>query len=146
MNKRIPFYYITILWVVAVISVLFILRRPALSINEKKNNGRITNLTGSNENVKSTDKKVAAKTQKNKIKDVKDTGDLIFYDKTAFIRHFSDKYSEQELASLYYNAVNSSTNAKEKTLIQVVRKKNKGNSKNSFSRDFDIRPLPVKIN
>jgi hypothetical protein len=146
-NKKIPFYYITILWVVAVFSILFILRRPALSGNNKKDNDRITNLAGSSESGKPADNsKVAEGIQKNKIGDVKDTGDLIFYDKTAFIRHFSDKYSEQELALLYSNAVRSTPNAKEKTLIRVVRKKNNESSKNSFSGDFDIRPLPAKAN
>ena len=146
MNKKIPFYYITILWVVAIAAVLFILKRPPLSNNDKKGNEQITNLTGRSESEKPADNKVAAKKQKNKLEDVKDTGDLIFYDKTAFIRHFSDKYSEQELALLYSNAVSSTANTKEKTLIQVVRKKSKENPKNSFSGDFDIKPLPVKNN
>jgi hypothetical protein len=146
-NNKIPFYYITILWIVAVLSILFIVRRPALSGNNKKDNDRITNLTGSSESGKPADNSKAAEgIQENKIGDIKDTGDLIFYDKTAFIRHLSDKYSEQELALLYSNAVRSTANAKEKTLIRVVRKKNNESSKNSFSGDFDIRPLPAKTN
>lgn len=145
MNKKIPFYYITILWVVAVVSVLFILRKPALSVTDKNDNVRITNFTGNTENSNSAGTAGALEKQKNKI-DVKDSGDLIFYDKTAFIRHFSDQYSEEELALLYSNIVKSTANAKEKTLIQVVRKKNKENSKSSFSGDFDIKPIPVKGN
>lgn len=145
MNKRIPFYYITILWVVAVVSVLFILRQPALSNTDKKDNVRRANFEGNTKNGNPAGTVEALEKQKYKI-NVKDTGDLIFYDKTAFIRHFSDQYSEQELALLYSNAVKSTANAKEKTLIQVVRKKNKENSKNSFSGDFDIKPIPVKAN
>jgi len=69
--------------------------------------------------------------------------ELIFYDKTAFIRYFSDAYSEEELLVSYNKALAEKTNFNGKATIRVVRKGVKEKANKSFSGSFDIRPVPV---
>lgn len=147
MHKRIPFYYIATLWVVAIVSVFLIVKPLLFSLTE---NNRIAGLSdqsilqGIDENARAVaDNAVFSEKDNAKTTNTNDSNDLIFYDKTAFIRYFSDKYSEEELAVSYSKAVAEKTAVEGRAPIRVIRKTINVNSKSSFSGGFDIRPVPV---
>jgi len=144
-HKSLSFYYIAILWIVGVISVFLIVRPLVISMNEKNGFSDLSDISSANEN-KTIEKNSSGGLQN--VTDVKlnDSGDLIFYDKTAFIRYFGDKYSEEELANSYDKAVAGKSDKNGKALIRVSRKTGVEKTKKSFSGSFDIRPVPVNKN
>ena len=64
--------------------------------------------------------------------------DLIFYDKKAFIRHFSNEFSVDEL-NLAYNR----TTADDKQIIRVTKRTLPDPSARSFSGSFEVKPIQI---
>jgi len=145
-HKSLPFYYITTLWLVAIVSVFLIVRPLVISMNEKSNFIDFSDLAVSGEKSNSAENTVAADLKNESNAVINDSGDLIFYDKTAFIRYFGDQYSEEELTNSYNKAVADKSNSQGKALIRVVRKGGNEKAKKSFSGSFDIKPVPVSKN
>jgi hypothetical protein len=146
-HKSIPFYYLLILWLVAIVSVFFIVKPLVSSIPVQNDFGSTSDFTstgGNNEHSGQVENKttVPGSSNKDAFNTTKEEG-LIFYNKTAFIRYFSDKYSEEELAESYNQALAKKTNSMDKAPIRVVRKGIDERSKKSFSGSFDIKPVPV---
>jgi hypothetical protein len=146
-HKRLPFYYIATLWVVAIVSVFLIVRPLLFSLTD---NDTIAGLSDQlieqeihEQGTAVANNPVFRENSDTKSTNTNDSNDLIFYDKTAFIRYFSDKYSEEELAVSYSKAVIEKATVEGKAPIRVIRKKLNENSKSSFSGGFDIKPVPV---
>jgi hypothetical protein len=146
-HKRIPFYYIATLWVVAIVSVFLIVKPLLFSLTENNAIAGLSDrsiLQRMDENVPAVvNNSVSNENEGAKATNTNDSNDLIFYDKTAFIRYFSDKYSEEELAVSYSKAIAEKTTIEGKAPVRVIRKTENVNSKSSFSGGFDIRPVPV---
>jgi hypothetical protein len=146
-HKRLPFYYIATLWVVAIVSVFLIVKPLLFSLTENNTIAGLSDrsmMQRNDENTPAvTNIQLFDGSDGSKTTDTNDSNDLIFYDKTAFIRYFSDKYSEEELAVSYSKAVAEKTTIEGKAPIRVIRKTINENSKSSFSGGFDIRPVPV---
>jgi hypothetical protein len=147
LHNRLPFYYITALWVVAIVSVFLIIKPLLFSLTE---NNAFTGLSDQSimqhmdENTPAVlNTHLFDGSDSSKTANSNDSNDLIFYDKTAFIRYFSDKYSEEELAVSYSKAVAEKTTIEGKAPIRVIRKTANENPKSSFAGGFDIRPVPV---
>lgn len=141
MHKRLPFYYIVTLWTVAIVSVFLIVKPLLLSVAGKNDIAFI--IDPSFNTPAAIDDAVLIEKDKKESTDSNAGDDLVFYNKTSFIRYFSDKYSEEELAVSYNKAVSKKANGEGKSPIRVVRKNVTDNSRNSFSGGFDIRPVPV---
>jgi hypothetical protein len=145
-HKSLPFYYITTLWLVAIVSVFLIVRPLVISMNEKSNFIDFSDLAISGEKNNTAENTATADLKNESNAVVNDSGDLIFYDKTAFIRYFGDQYTEEELTNSYNKAVADKSNPHGKALIRVVRKGGSEKAKKSFSGSFDIKPVPVSKN
>ena len=145
MHKSLPVYFLTILWVVAVVLVFFIVSPLIMNNPEKNDVNYFSDFTVINGNKDPAPVANNAATPDHSIEqsfDKRKVNDLIFYDKTAFIRYFSDTYSEQELTDSYNKALAAKANAGEKLPIRVVMKGVNGKTRKSFSGSFDIRPVP----
>ncbi len=140
MHKRLPFYYIVTLWAVAIVSVFLIIKPLLLSITEKNDIAYISDPSFNNGAI---DDAVLIEKSGKESADSNAGDNLVFYNKTSFIRYFSDKYSEEELAVSYNKAVSKKAESGEKSPIRVIRKRVTDNSRNSFSGGFDIKPVPV---
>jgi len=149
-QKNLPVYYVAILWIVSLVSVFYILKPLMFSTNGKnhfENASRFKNTAGNNENSGLVeDSSLVPVNTKKETDNMNNGNDLVFYDKTAFIRYFSDKYSEEELMESYDKAVAEKAVGLGKTSILVVRKGINNNTKKSFSGSFDIRPVPFNKN
>lgn len=115
-------------------------------MNEKSNFIDFSDLAVSGEKNNTAENAVTADLKNESNAVVNDSGDLIFYDKTAFIRYFGDQYSEEELTNSYNKAIADKSNSQGKALIRVVRKGGSEKVKKSFSGSFDIKPVPVSKN
>jgi len=145
-HKSLPFYYIVTLWLVAIVSVFLIVRPLVISMNEKSNFIDFSDIAISGEKGSAAENTATTDIKNKNYSEVNDSGDLIFYDKTAFIRYFGDRYSEEELTISYNKAVADKSNSQGKPLIRVVRKGGSEKVKKSFSGSFDIKPVPVSKN
>lgn len=141
MHKRLPFYYIVTLWTVAIVSVFLIVKPLLLSITNRSDIA--FSIDPSFKAAAIDDAVLIEKSREEKNVGSNTDDDLVFYNKTSFIRYFSDKYSEEELAVSYNKAVSKKADSEGKSPIRVVRKNVTDNSRNSFSGGFDIRPVPV---
>jgi hypothetical protein len=139
-HKRLPFYYIVTLWTVAIVSVFLIVKPLLLTITDQNNFAFAADPAF---NSPIADNAALIENGKKEKADSNSGDDLFFYNKTSFIRYFSDKYPEQELAVSYTKAFSRKADIDEKSPIRVIRKIVTENSKNSFSGGFDIRPVPV---
>jgi hypothetical protein len=139
-HKRLPFYYIVTLWTVAIVSVFLIVKPLLLSI---MGNNNFAYTADPAYNSRALDNALLIENGKKEGAYSNSDDDLFFYNKTSFIRYFSDKYSEEELAVSYTKAFRRKNNLDEKSPIRVIRKTVTENSKKSFSGGFDIRPVPV---
>lgn len=137
MGKSLPYYYIITLWIAAIVSVFLILV-PLLST--KNNSGNLIELSavslksGSdvNNNIDLSSQNISTD----------ESGDLIFYNKTSFIRYFNNQYKEEDLSLVYEKAIANKTNHYKMNSVKVIRKKQHPLVKQNFSGSFDIKPVP----
>jgi hypothetical protein len=138
---RLPFYYISTLWVVAIFSV-FLIVKPLIGVFNKNSNFENTAIAVTDEIAGNNNSDAIALSKKD-YKGASTNSDLIFYDKTAFIRYFDNEYAEEELVNSYDKAGITDSGNAGRPLIRVSRKKINGKSLKSFSTDFYIGPVPA---
>lgn len=68
--------------------------------------------------------------------------DLMFYNKTSFVKYFENNYTEKELENSLNNASITVSRNPGKPIIKVSRKSNSSQYARSFSSDFYIAPVP----
>jgi hypothetical protein len=140
LHMRLPFYYISTLWVAAFISVVFIMK-PLFGALNKSSTFKNTSLAVKDE-VSGSLNAFTTVSLSGKSENAYTNSDLIFYDKTAFIRYFGNTYAEEELVVSYDKAGITDSGNTGKPLIRVSRKNISGKKAHSFSTDFYIGPVP----